>query len=109
VIVNEEPAVHDMSTVTFQGPRVVPEMVGVCGEQFPLGSETERLEFVGCVQPAGTVNVTDEPGANEALDGAVNVKTKELPVEPATVVVGDTVMVPEPEAAPLIVSVLVAE
>jgi hypothetical protein len=45
------------------------------------------------------VNVTDEPVKNGPVVGAVNVKTKELPVEPVTAVDGDTVIVPEPVAA----------
>ena len=57
------------------------------------------MEFVGAVQPVGTVNVTDEPVKNEPLVGAVNVKTRELVVEPVTTVVGDTVIVPEPVGA----------
>jgi hypothetical protein len=59
----------------------------------PAGPEVD-----GAVHPGGTVNVTRE-FAEKLLDGAVNVKTRLLGVDPATVEVGPTAMVPSPLAA----------
>ena len=53
----------------------------------------------GAVQPVGTATVTAEPVPNPALAGAVKVKDMLLPVDPATTVVGDTVIVPLPLVA----------
>src|SRR3984957_17402547 len=75
-------------------------MKGVWGWQFPPASSvTDTFAFVGGVQPKGTASVTDEPVRKGPVGVLVNVKTKELPGEPATAVVGDTVIVPEPVGA----------
>ena len=53
----------------------------------------------GAVQPEGTATVSAEPEPNGPVEGAVNVKVRVLPDEPATAVVGDTIMAPLPLAA----------
>ena len=58
------------------------------------------FDDVGAVQPAGTWTVTEEPDSNAPLVLLVNVKGSVL-LEPATTVVGDT-MVPLPLAAAVV-------
>ena len=96
-----DPAVQAIETVIVQG--LVPEIAGVPSEQDPLPAATVVVPVVGAVHPAGTTTVTSEPVANELKAGAVKVNTNLLPVVDAITDVGDTIIVPLPLLAGVVI------
>ena len=64
-----------------------------------LATVTFPVNMVENPGEVGRTSVTLEPVVKPEPTGEVNVKTRVLPVEPATAEVGLTVMVPAPSAA----------